>query len=265
MADKKYIFFDIDGTIWDEQRFIPDSAVMAIRKLRENGHETFLCSGRTMGHIISEQLLGIGFDGIISGCGTSIEYRGQQLLLVELPPEQLARTLEVTERYEFRSILEGPEYLYIDTDYFSRDPYGIRLMKELEGRYRTIRDHYGTWHASKLSCDTKKGHQAECYEELKDLYDFIPHNPAVVEIVPKGYNKSRGISMLCEITGIPPEDTIAFGDSTNDVEMLTSVEIGVAMGNGSENAKQAADLVTDTLWNDGIYKACVRLGLIEEG
>jgi len=263
MAEKKYLFFDIDGTIWDFERRIPDSAVMAIKALRENGHETFLCSGRTMGHITSEKLLGMGFDGIISGCGTNILYHGSCLHLYEIPPEQLEWTLTVTASFQFQSILEGKDYLYFDTEYFSRDPYGIRLMKELNGQHhRTIRDYYGKWEASKLSCDTKKGYQAECYEVLKDVYDFIPHNSTVLEIVPKGYDKSRGIEMLCGMLNIPMEQTIAFGDSTNDMEMLSIAGIGVAMGNGSEGAKASADLVTDPLWDDGIYNACVRLGLI---
>ena len=66
------IFFDIDGTLWDRDNNIPQSTKEAIHQLQENGHQTFLCSGRTRVFINSEELLGMGFDGIVCGCGTFI-------------------------------------------------------------------------------------------------------------------------------------------------------------------------------------------------
>lgn len=54
------IFFDIDGTLWDRDNNIPQSTKEAIHQLQENGHQTFLCSGRTRVFINSEELLGMG-------------------------------------------------------------------------------------------------------------------------------------------------------------------------------------------------------------
>ena len=64
---KKAVFFDIDGTLWNYQMQIPESAVWAIRKLREDGHYAFICSGRSRSNIQSPKLLGIGFDGFLWG------------------------------------------------------------------------------------------------------------------------------------------------------------------------------------------------------
>ena len=79
------IFFDIDGTLWDRDNNIPQSTKEAIHQLQENGHQTFLCSGRTRVFINSEELLGMGFDGIVCGCGTFIEYKGKEMLIMILP------------------------------------------------------------------------------------------------------------------------------------------------------------------------------------
>ena len=63
---EKLLFFDIDGTIWNEKNEICDSTVEAIRLARKNGHKTFLCSGRSKAYINNPVLLDIGFDGIVS-------------------------------------------------------------------------------------------------------------------------------------------------------------------------------------------------------
>lgn len=75
-------------------------------------------------------------------------------------------------------------------------------------------------------------------------------------------SKAHGLSVLCEYYGIDPKDTYAFGDSENDIDILRAAGTGVAVGNAMQAAKDAADLVTDDIYHDGIYKACMTLGLI---
>jgi hydroxymethylpyrimidine pyrophosphatase-like HAD family hydrolase len=57
-------------------------------------------------------------------------------------------------------------------------------------------------------------------------------------------------------------DTIAFGDGPNDLEMLAFAGIGVAMGNGVAAAKEAADMVTAGIDDDGLARAMAQLGLV---
>ena len=60
----KTVFFDIDGTLWDERMNIPDSTIEAIVALKANGHRAFLCTGRARASVNSDKLLNMGFDGI---------------------------------------------------------------------------------------------------------------------------------------------------------------------------------------------------------
>ena len=77
--DRKLVFFDIDGTLIDGPTHqIPQSAVEAIRKLRENGHLAFINTGRTLVSI-EPRIREIGFDGLVCGCGTHIYYEGETL------------------------------------------------------------------------------------------------------------------------------------------------------------------------------------------
>lgn len=83
-----------------------------------------------------------------------------------------------------------------------------------------------------------------------------------MEIVPKGFNKATGIQEICRLLGIAHEDTYSFGDSTNDLDMLAYTAHSVAMGDGMQEAKDAAEYVTSPLREDGILKACEHYGLV---
>jgi hydroxymethylpyrimidine pyrophosphatase-like HAD family hydrolase len=83
-----------------------------------------------------------------------------------------------------------------------------------------------------------------------------------MEFVPNGFSKASGIKKTCEFLNIPLENTFAFGDSVNDLDMLSYVAHGVAMGNGTDDAKQAAEYVTSSLHEDGIMRGLEYYGLI---
>ncbi len=123
MSGKKALFFDIDGTIMDFNRNVPASTVRAIRELKKNGHIVFINSGRARGFIKDPKILDIGFDGIISGCGTMVEYNGDILMYKELDNELLADTVNICVEHKMRPILEGRNHLYLKYDDFKDDIY----------------------------------------------------------------------------------------------------------------------------------------------
>lgn len=262
MSEQKALFFDIDGTIWNEKNVIPDSCREAFRQLHKRGHLTFICSGRARGYIQNEDLLSLGFDGIISGCGTMVEYRGETILYRKLDTALVEKTINTVRSYGFRPILEGKDFLYLDDEDFGSDRYGIKLKHELGSRRRTIAGEWGKWECQKLSCATENADTRGCYEALSSDYDYIIHDAPVVEMVPKGFHKGMGIHHICRHLGLDIRDTFAFGDSANDLEMLETAGTGVAMGNGQAKAKEKADYVTRSMMDDGIYHACAHFGLI---
>ena len=83
---KKLLFFDIDGTLVDDDGSIPASTIQAIASAQKAGHLTFINTGRTWGNVDPE-LRAIGFDGFICGCGTEIIYRNQVLFHQQVKPE----------------------------------------------------------------------------------------------------------------------------------------------------------------------------------
>ena len=262
MSEKIVVFFDIDGTLWNWHNEIPESTIRAIRSLRQNGHRAFLCSGRSRAYIQNPDLFAIGFDGVVSGCGTMIEYGGETIFYKKLDVDLVEHTVNTVRKYGMRPILEGREYLYMDEREFAKDNYGKKLKAEIGPRLLTIADEWGRWEISKISCATETADREKCYEELKDCFDFIIHDIPVTEFVPKGYHKGTGIAKVCEMLDTDIKDTIAFGDSANDIGMFRAAGIGVAMGNSSEDVKLEADYVTTPVMEDGIWKACKHLELI---
>ena len=78
MSDKKAVFFDADGTICDIEKGVPDSAIESIKKLIANGHQAWLCTGRSRA-FVPWYLERIPFTGMISACGATIEKDGKRL------------------------------------------------------------------------------------------------------------------------------------------------------------------------------------------
>lgn len=83
-----------------------------------------------------------------------------------------------------------------------------------------------------------------------------------MDIYLPGYTKGKAVRYLSEKLGIDFEDTFAFGDACNDVEMLKIVKYGIAMGNGTEEIKAIAFDITDDVANDGIYNALIKYKVI---
>ena len=255
------IFFDIDGTLWDRENRIPDSTKEAMELLHEKGHLIFLCSGRTRAMIKSEALLSLGFDGIVGGCGTQLIYRDESLFCHEIDRDLLKRTIGLLNECRMPVLLEGETYLYMDRD-VAENVYG-RYIAETLGEYvRPLAGNEDNWRGSKLTALIQDGDYDRAAAALAKDFHVLKHGKIVTELVPLGYSKADGIKRMCSYLDIPHEDTFAFGDSINDRDMLLYASCGIAMGNGTDAAKEAADYITDDIHQDGIYNGLKHFDLI---
>ena len=261
---QKAIFFDVDGTLMDSDMAIPPSVGAAIAKLKRQGHLSFVCSGRTKVNAMDPRLVRLGFDGWIFGCGTMVEYGEEELLYYRIPMDAAVRTVEVLRKWNPESMLEGRDILYV-YDEFDLESQPTGLREHLRGKLGSISGNYGKWEFSKVVCKVDPGasNLLVLMRELSDLYTFQIHDGnRMVEMVPKGFTKGTGIAVMSECLGISRKDTFCFGDSVNDIEMLHAVGTGIVMGNGEPAAREAADYVTDSVAENGIYNALEHLGLI---
>ncbi len=259
----KYVFFDIDGTIWDDDMVIPDSTKLAINKLHENGHKAILCTGRARASIISDELLNMGFDGIIAACGTYIEMDGKVIFEYTLEQDMVIKVLDVLKKNQMPVVLEGAADYWIDGWGFEEDPYVDYLYADLKEHAHTIDGYDKRMRINKFSADILKDtNYADIKKELSKDFQILEHVQNIVEFIPKNYCKKTGIEWMCTHLGINIEDTYAVGDSVNDIEMLEAVGHSVAMGNATDIAKSAAEYVTTDIHDDGILRALQHYNLI---
>lgn len=264
---KKAVFFDIDGTLWDEKMHIEESTKEAIRKLKENGHLAFLCSGRSRSSIQAQHLLELGFDGIIAACGNYVEMNGEVIYDNVMTTETANWVAKTLADCRLPSVLEGPYDCWIDTEGFEEDPYVDYLFALLGENAHPIRNSQKDFLIEKCSFDNfPYSEYAKAKEILGEKFDFIEHSSErdfhVVEMIPKGTSKATGIEWVRKYLGLAHDDIYAVGDSVNDLDMLKYVSHSIAMGNGVDAIKEICEYVTKRINEGGIYHAMEYYGLI---
>lgn len=279
MSDKKIVFFDIDGTIWDWEGKIPESAKEAVKKLVENGHIPIICSGRAKGHIRDKELLKMGFQGTVAACGGYVEIDGKVLYNRLVDTEIIRKVVELSGRCNVPIVLESPVKHWISRHGFEKDGFVDRMYAVMQEDAVTMDGYMSDMNANKFSGDVITGSDYETFKAgLTQYFDFIEHGltpdvnqrpdkdlneiQAVFEAVIPGISKAEGIRKICEYLGEDPSEAFAVGDSANDIEMIQCVGTGIAMGNGSKSIKEIADYVTDDIHEDGLYNAMKHFGLI---
>lgn len=268
--EKKAVFFDADGTVCDIRKGVPESAAKAIAKLVENGHEAWLCTGRSRA-FVADYLEAIPFTGMISACGATIEKNGMRLFNKEMLPEIAKYSVDILRKYGLVPVLEGADFMYYDKEEYTLEINWYRdlITEALGKKWRPIKGNEKNLHINKISAKMVEGCDAEkaCLE-LSTFYDVIRHENndfvgTTIEFVPKGCSKAAGIAAVLKIYDIPWENSIVFGDSNNDLSMFEYAAYKVAMGNASVKIKELADYITNDMFHYGIKNALEYLGLIE--
>lgn len=277
--DRKIIFFDIDGTLINFGGDFPESAKEALRLAKANGHQIFLCTGRSKCQI-EERLLEFGFDGFVSGAGAYVEYHGKEVFSNYMTERQLANLLNYLESNNMIYVLQSTDKV-IATEACGKAVLA-NFMEMLKGdvpkNISQIFEHQKIDNDLVANAKEYKNIEKACYykanypleqiiEDLKEEYDvtamsFNDVRDSSGEITVKGITKALGMEKIVEFLGATREDTIAFGDGPNDFEMIEYAGIGVAMGNASDDLKAKADVITTHIAEDGIYNGMKKLNLI---
>ena len=273
--NQKLIFLDIDGTLTPAGSNVPPASAMdAIRKAQANGHKVFLCTGRNPGMLAP--VLALGFEGAVAGAGGYVFAGDKVLFDCPMEPEHFETGMRLLKENGVFRTIEAKDVTWGDEDLGDflaqagegnselvrwrkalAEQLNIRPMSEYDGRpiYKIV-----------FMCKTAK--QLEpARKALEADYNFVVQDVAAHqclngELINRKFDKGRGVKIVADAFGIDIADTIGFGDSMNDLEMIETVGFSVCMDNGSPALKAKSDMVCPAVEDDGLAWAFEKLGLI---
>lgn len=277
----KYVFFDIDGTLRGKSRVITDKTKEAIVRLRKNGNKAFLCTGRAPVSI-TEDILNIGFDGVISSAGSFIQIDNEYIYENCLDPELLEKAIVLFVNAKVGFTLETKDYLYqsVEAKEFlarrrkkdeAENPELARFYEQRDQnpRLRPISEFnvkkdkvtkivfisYDKYALLDLVPHLSKDFHVVLFSQMDD--DFING-----EIIDKECTKADAIEKVVAYYHGDMKDTIAYGDSMNDYQMLEKAHQGIVYAGAKE---KLLDIAYDTFIDpdqDGIALSLEKLKLI---
>lgn len=262
-------FFDIDGTLaWQDPRLVqdlpederdlspyPNEAVsQAIRAFVANGNMAFICTGRTLS-CIHPKLLELPWAGIVCLAGGYVELDGRIVRNAAMSPGLLQRLAPYLEQSDEVIRFEGLDRV-------------VRMSADApdgDGYARTVGDavtklkHYSAY---KILMSTKLANRIAQDKEIEPLLCFNELELEVTEISPRECTKRTGIQAVLGALGPNHGTVYGIGDASNDVALMETVDVGIAMGNAPDFLKEKADYVTDSIDHDGVVTALEHFGLI---
>ncbi|ADU28846.1 HAD family hydrolase [Evansella cellulosilytica] len=270
----KAIFLDMDGTILNHDNKVTIRTKEIIDEIRKSGIYVFVATGRALNEIPGVIPDGFEVDAYITSNGMA-GYVGDEAVfehslsreLVELIIEKARENKMYYELfpYEADRITLKQDKVYVVNEIREPKPHSVGINEwssrkqavkseiawkdQVEGEkfskfyfFSRSKDHINRW--------------KEVLEELKKQVDFSTsisskHN---VELMVANVNKATGIKQMLKHFQLTEEDTIAMGDSNNDLPMFDFVSYAVAMKNAPSEIKEKAQDVTQfTCDEDGVY------------
>jgi len=243
---------DIDDTLLTTDKRITDKVRDALSKAQDAGVSVAIASGRLpIGvrpyaealHIPERGGYCLAFNG-----GLILDARGSIVHGDILDRKYLRAVIDVLKPYDVTVLVHQHDKIFTDNNqnsYAYAEPKALHQPLHMLGDLLTDVD----WdlHKILIAGDPEVLREAEpaLNAALGDELDIFLSAPWFLDVMPKGVSKGVGVRYIAEKLGIPMEAVIACGDSCNDISMIEAAGLGVAMRNGEDSLKQAADYITE--------------------
>lgn len=259
---KKVIFFDIDGTLVHHQgetRNIPNKVIDQMDRLQKAGYLLFIASGRPFS-FINDTISSYPFDGYILSNGAHVEYKKRLLFHKPMEYNQVKKLVKKLNSLECEYIIETKYKSYLNPTY--RELYDFFIGCDINESLlvHNFNEDVIIAEALKIEVNAKDDVREEIESYIKDKFNYDSHGTKnAFEIYASEVTKAVGVTKVLEYLNIDRQNSYAFGDGLNDLEMLQEVGIGIAMGNAVEEAKLVANKVCGHVDEEGLYHALKEL------
>ena len=257
----KLVILDVDGTILPHGKTkLSHATKAAIQQLREKKIQVIIATGRApyfSDSIIQET----GVESMVFFNGSYAYHQGIEIYKSAINKQILEKVHLLSNDFQHPlTFLSGTSFKSTDLSHpyvieaYQHDPWKPELAP---AQFWTDEDIYQLF----LHCDLEE--ELHYQTNVPEL-DFRRWSSGArtCDVNLSNSNKAVGITKLLEKLGIAPDEAVAFGDGLNDIEMLSLVGMGVAMGSGRDELKQVANMVTLSAEEDGVRYGLERLGLI---
>lgn len=257
MIKKKYMFFDIDGTLTSgllgHRPIISQETKQALHDLKAAGHFLAIATGRPyfMSRDIAEE---VQITNIVCNGGNDVYLDGhcyqEEPLDHSLALSIIHQCLE--KEIAFCVSIRNDLVRYTHTEDFAKLIEGKHFLGELVIDPAFAYDEVGEY--KRMYIDNKR------IKEIDFQGMMIGSSYQEVYAIVEPDDKYHGIETMMKLLQAPLEDVVVFGDGNNDIRMFEKAAMSIAMGNGVEPLKQIADFVTHRSDEDGIRFACEHFG-----
>ena len=259
---KKMIFLDLDGTLMDDQKNVPEYNMSAIKDALAVDHKVIICTGRPL--CSAKKLfpvLGMEKEGcyaITYNGGLIYDIYNQETLFKQtLPLDYVRYIFEKASEYGIYMQTYSDDQVLCQEDTKEGSAYSTRLKIE-----RAIVPDVFEVLGNEEPCKTlaiADGYDHKKLEAFREAFDDWAKGKVNIffscyeflEFVPVGISKGAGIRFLADYLNIPMENTIAVGDAENDIPMIETAGLGVVMKNATDDIKKYGDYITELDNNQG--------------
>lgn len=270
----KLIALDLDGTLLDSEKRLSKRNEEALKECIRRGIEIVPCTGRIWDGIPESvrAIPGIHYAITINGAVVEDVVNRKVLYERKLSLEQGLEIIELAKQFDtmYDAYIDGKGYgeaRFID----HMERYGVQnaIQQMVRNTRKVVPDlieamcEFGkpVEKVNYFFSDQEERQRARTALEARNDIIISSSFPNNLEINRLGATKGDGIRCLAEHLGLKPEETMGCGDGENDLTMMQLAGIGVAMANGEETVKAAADYVTDSNDADGVAKAIEKFAL----
>ncbi|RIW29492.1 Cof-type HAD-IIB family hydrolase [Bacillus salacetis] len=254
----KIVFFDIDGTLLDHEKKLPDATKKGIRMLQENGTYVAIATGRApfMYESLRKEL---GVESFVSFNGQYVVFENEVIYKNPLDRKELVDLLGTANENSHPVVHLNEKTMKANIHHH---PFIEESMASLKFPHPDFQpDFYSDKEIYQSLLFCREGDEA-VYREKFAKFNFIRWHQYSMDILPSGGSKAEGIKKMIEKLDFDISEVYAFGDGLNDIEMIDAVGTGIAMGNAVKEVKEHADFITKPVDEDGIYLGLKELSLI---
>ncbi len=258
-------FFDIDNTLTSRDpvtgwgNTISEATAEAIRAFCREGNIALLSTGRAP-QGVPACIQELPFSGMVAFDGSLALFEGERIYERFIEEEDLEAALAVSRATGMGILFSG-----LEGRAFAGNPHDFDWHAETIADMAGLRKIMPSLEVGKLAFNVGDLPIYRASDLLQERFTCYQSAPDYFELVHKGVGKDVAAHALIDAIAAKkgrPGRVLAFGDSANDIPLLRSVDLPVVMGNGTEDAKGVAAVVTDDVMHDGVAHALERLGYL---